>query len=320
MKTSLSDYITSQVPLAKPDHTVKDILKDLRNRDYEVIQNVFVTDQEKKLKGQISLGALLKSDPSTSAHTLIQPCSSIHGKRSTRYAANHAVFSEVQAIPVTDADGTFMGAIPAKSIIEILRNEHIADLHKIAGIQKENALARKTSNEAPARTVKHRLPWLLTGLVGSFMATYLMAGYESILNRHIALSFFIPGIVYLADAIGTQTETIVIRGMTLSRTRFSTILGREAFSGLLIGLILGGASFLVVLLAGYDLGIACTVSLTIVMAGMVATSIGLILPWLLWRYGKDPALGSGPLATIIQDILSLFIYFLIAQIMLSIMG
>ncbi len=317
MKVALSDYLTNRVPLAGAQDSAGSIMDDLKLNDYETIQNIFIVDEANRLKGQISLNSLLRSSPDKKAAELMKPCKSIRIDQSPGHAANHALFKEVHSIPVINENGIFRGILSPRTIIEILRDEHITDLHRIAGVGKEDDRVKTASDEAPARRVKHRLPWLLVGLAGSLLATMIMANYEQVLNQNIKLTFFIPGIVYLADAIGTQTETIVIRGMSLSQTTFSKILQREIITGSLIGLILGSACLPMLLVIGYELDISMVVSATIILASLVATSIGLILPWLLQRLGKDPAFGSGPLATIIQDILSISIYFMIARLIFS---
>jgi magnesium transporter len=157
------------------------------------------------------------------------------------------------------------------------------------------------------------LPWLLIGLVGSVVATWVVARFEQALNDRIAIAFFVPGLVYLADAIGTQTEAVAVRGLSLSHARLSSLVAGELRTGLLIGITLGAITLPLVWLVFGDLQLALAVSLALLCAGGVATTIGLVLPWLLDRMGVDPAYGSGPLATVIQDLLSLVIYFSIVS-------
>lgn len=316
MKKTLNDYITLKVPLANKGDTVEKVLNEIKRNDYDDSHQTFVIDEQNILLGFVSLDSLLKSKDSDTVDKLIADCNPVDIDKSLDYAATHAIYKKLQTVPVTSKQGVFMGIIPTLTIIETLRNEHVEDLHKLAGIHKETSRASKAVKEPPLRKVQHRLPWLLVGLVGSFFATFIMAEYEETLNKNIALAFFIPGIVYLADAIGTQTETIVIRGLTLSWTSFAKILKQELFTGFMIGLILGVLSLPMALIGGFDIRIALVVGITITLAGMVASSIGLFLPWLLMRFGKDPAFGSGPLATIIQDILSIFIYLIVAQLIL----
>lgn len=163
------------------------------------------------------------------------------------------------------------------------------------------------------RSVRHRLPWLLVGLAGSALATATMAGFESTFSRNLAVAFFVPGIVYLADAIGTQSEAIAVRGLSLTRSGIAHLLGGELRTGMLIGASLGLASFLPVLAVFGDARLAAAVSTAIFAAGTAAAGLGLLLPWIIARSGRDPAFGSGPLATVVQDILSLLVYFAVVR-------
>jgi magnesium transporter len=198
----------------------------------------------------------------------------------------------------------------------ILRGEHIEDLHRLAGIQRENAQARHAIEAPPTRRARDRLPWLLVGFLGSFLATFVMSRFEHLLEARLAVAFFVPGIVYLADAIGTQTEAIAVRGLSLSRASLRHLLAGELRTGSLIGAVLGALSFPAVWLAFQDVWLALAVALAILTAGMTATTIGLLFPWVLASAGKDPAFGSGPVATIIQDVLSLLIYFMVVRLFL----
>jgi magnesium transporter len=140
-----------------------------------------------------------------------------------------------------------------------------------------------------------------------------MAAFESTLSRSLAVAFFVPGIVYLADAIGTQAETVAVRGLSLTRAGIGHLLAGELRTGMLIGASLGLISFLPVYVFFSDVRLAGAVASAIFAAGTVAAGLGMLLPWLLARSGRDPALGSGPLATVIQDVLTLLVYFAVVK-------
>lgn len=172
--------------------------------------------------------------------------------------------------------------------------------------------------EAPAiRRARDRLPWLLVGLLGSMLATFVVSRFEQALAARVAIAFFVPGLVYLADAIGTQTEAVAVRGLSFSNAPLRVLLAGELKAGLLIGLILGVLVLPAVWVVFSDLRLAVAVAFALFAAGGVATSIGLFLPWLLSQAGHDPAFGSGPVATIIQDVLSLLIYFTVICLLVS---
>jgi magnesium transporter len=185
----------------------------------------------------------------------------------------------------------------------------------MVGILGKSEAAKAALLAPPYQRALYRLPWLLVGMIGSGLATALMARFEAALAAHIAVAFFIPAIVYLADAVGTQSEAVAVRGLSLSGADLTTLLAGELGTGILIGMTLGLLACPLVWLAFDSAALAATVAIALVAASSLATSIGLLLPWGFARLGYDPALGSGPLATVVQDVLSLLIYFLVASVL-----
>jgi magnesium transporter len=210
---------------------------------------------------------------------------------------------------VRDERQRLLGVVPAHALLEVLRHEHVEDLHRLAGIRHEQVWARDALEAPPLRRVRDRLPWLLTGLAGSSLAALLMSRFEATLQARVAISFFVPGLVYLADAIGTQAEAVAVRGLSLSQRPPGQLLLGELRTGLLLGAALGALSGAGVWLWLGTPRLACAVRVALFAASAVASSIGFAFPWLLERAGRDPAYGSGPLATVIQDVRSLAIYF-----------
>jgi magnesium transporter len=149
------------------------------------------------------------------------------------------------------------------------------------------------------------------------VAALIVARFESLLAANLAITYFVPGIVYLADAIGTQTEAITVRGLSLAHAPLNRLLAGEARTGLLIGALLGAIAVGGIWLALGQPRLALAVGLSLFAASGIATTIGMALPWLLERYGSDPAYGSGPLATIIQDILSIAVYLLVTSALMA---
>lgn len=228
-------------------------------------------------------------------------------------AASVALHHGVDALPVVDAQGRLLGVMPAQAMMQVLRTEHVEDLHRLAGIQRETSRARHAIEDAPTRRARHRLPWLLAGLAGSALATAAMVGFEDLLQAKVAVAFFIPAIVYLADAIGTQSEAIAVRGLSLTRVRVGRLMSGELRTGMLIGATLGAVAYLPILAAFGDPRLAAAVAVSIFVAGSFAAALGMLLPWMFARLRLDPAYGSGPIATVIQDTLSIVVYFLVLR-------
>jgi magnesium transporter len=187
---------------------------------------------------------------------------------------------------------------------------------RLGGFLHDTAAARASSEELISRRFLHRLPWLLLGLVGALAAAAIVGAFERQLEENVILVFFIPGIVYMADAVGTQTETLIIRGLSVG-IPIRHVVRREILTGLLVGLALSLAFFPVALWRWDEQDVALAVSLSLFAASSTATLVAMVLPWFLTRLGKDPAFGSGPLATVIQDLLSILIYFATVSVIVA---
>jgi magnesium transporter len=309
-------HLVQDVPIAQRAETAGELLARLPGSQFDFAGAAYLVDEGQRLLGAIPLTALLAAPASTPVVELARTAHAVHATVDQERIASHALRHQLTAVPVTDENGRLLGVVPPLVLLEVLRHEHVEDIHRLAGIRRETAHARSAIEAPPVRRARDRLPWLMFGLAGSMLATLVVAGFEQSLESRVALAFFIPGIVYLADAIGTQTEAIAVRGLSLSHAPLAALVGGELRTGVLIGAVLGATSLPLIWLGFGDLRLALTVALSILAAGTLATTVGLLLPWALMKSGLDPAFGSGPIATIIQDVLSLLIYFAIATLLL----
>lgn len=308
--------IVTDAAIAHDHETAAEVLARLHAHPAHFSDVVHVVDGKHRLHGAVALASLVTAPPRDAIVTLKHAVHAVTTEADPEHVASQALRHGMVAVPVVDHGGHFQGVVTGRALMEVLRREHVEDLHRMAGIQRETAQARLAIEAPPARRARDRLPWLLVGLAGSMVATLVMASFEAQLEAKIALAFFVPAIVYLADAIGTQTEAIAVRGLSLSHAPMGSLVWGEMRTGLLIGTALGALAWPAVWLAFGDLRLATAVALSLLVAGTVATTVGLLFPWLLARLGRDPAFGSGPLATILQDVLSLTIYFAIAAALL----
>jgi magnesium transporter len=311
---TVGGHVVASVLHARPEDRAADVLARLAMEKPACLELVLGVDGRGALVGAAPLSrvvALQSGDPIEKA--LERDFPRVRPHTDQEHAASLALHHGVDALPVVDAEGRALGVMPAQALMQVLRREHVEDLHVLAGIHREESQARHAIEDPPMRRVRHRLPWLLAGLVGAAVATMAMAGFESTLSAHIAVAFFVPGIVYLADAIGTQSEAVAVRGLSLTRSGIAHLLAGELRTGMAIGASLGLLSFLPIWVAFGDVRLAAAVATAIFAAGTMAAALGLLLPWWLARLGRDPALGSGPIATVIQDILSLLVYFAVVR-------
>jgi magnesium transporter len=316
---SIDEYLVTDVPLCGPDMKAGVLHALLVGHRYESAADVAVCAYDgvsltHRLLGLIPLEIALAAEPESVARDLMDAdppliAPGMDQEKAAWKAARHGESS----LGVVDSEGTLLGLVPPARLLTVLLREHDEDLARIGGFLRSTTSARHALQEPVLARLWHRLPWLLVGLAGSAGAATLMKGFETDLADDVRLAFFIPGLVYLADAVGTQTEALIIRGLSVGAP-IRRVLRLELVTGLFVGLVLAALSLPAVWLAFDSRELALTVSLSLAAASGVATIVGLWLPWTMSRVGVDPAFGSGPLATVIQDLLTLMIYFAIASV------
>ncbi len=200
---------------------------------------------------------------------------------------------------------------PPRRMLRVLLVEHDEDLARLGGYLAKTERARSAAEETILRRLWHRLPWLFVGLGGAMAAAIVVGGFEDQLDKKVLLAFFRPAVVYMADAVGTQTETVLIRGLSVG-VEPRDVVFRELATGLVVGCLMAAAFFPFALLVWGDGGVAMAVGLALAASCSIATLVAMVFPWVFWRLGADPAFGSGPLATVVQDLLSITVYLLIA--------
>mgnify|MGYP006282528019 CR=1 FL=1 len=172
---------------------------------------------------------------------------------------------------------------------------------------------RATTVESVSRRLRHRIPWLGIGLLGAMLSAWMVGAAEDELSKTVAVAFFLPAVVYMADAVGTQTEVLAVRGLAVG-VPIREIIGKELVTGFLIGLCVSVAFFPFCALVFGDLRLAIAVSVALLVSATLASVVALVLPWFLDFLGKDPAFGSGPISTVIQDLLSIAVYLVLASL------
>ena len=304
------------VPVAHPAATARSVRADLAGRRFESAAHIAVC-REGRLAGLVRIEDVLAAEPSTPLTDLMDSDPPVITQGvDEEIAAWKAVRHGESALAVVDDDGRFVGLIPPRRLVEVLLSEHDEDLARLGGYLASTASARHATEEAVLPRLGHRLPWLLVGLAGAIAAAGIVGSFEHELKARVLLAVFVPGIVYMADAVGTQTEALVIRGLSVG-VPIGRILRRELLTGLLIGAALGAVFLPVGLLLWHDGEVVVAVAIALLAACSTATVVAMALPGLLHRLGFDPAFGSGPLATVIQDLLSLVIYFWVASLIVA---
>jgi magnesium transporter len=307
--------VVSGVLRAAATEPAGDVREGLLARPWAYAAEIVVLDGE-RLVGVVPLETLLAADPLAPVGDLIEADTVTVPEDADREVAAARVAQQGgRALAVVDGEGRFKGLVPANEVIAILFEEHEEDMARLGGSLARASAARLASEEAVPKRLWHRLPWLAVGLGGAMLSAAIVASFEEELQKQVLLAFFVPAIVYMADAVGTQTETVVIRGMSLG-VPIGRVAVREILTGLIIGAVIAVTFFAFALVVWHDTRVALVVSLALLVSTSTATAVAMSLPYLLARLGLDPAFGSGPLATVIQDLLSIAAYFAIAVVLL----
>lgn len=304
-------FAVPDVPIVTPETTSGDALRSILGRRFESAVDIAVCEDE-RLAGLIRIEDLLAAASSARCADLMDASPPVVAPGvDQEQAAWKAVHQAESSLAVVDADGRFLGLIPPHRLLGVLLSEHDEDLARLGGYLRDTASARSASEERILQRFWHRLPWLLVGLAGAILAADIVGSFERQLEANVLLAFFMPGIVYMADAVGTQTEALMIRGLSVG-VSIRSVVRREIITGLLVGLVLSLVFFPVALARWGEADVALAVGIALFAACSTATAVAMALPWLLNRTGRDPAFGSGPLATVVQDLLSILIYFAVA--------
>ncbi|MBI2010832.1 MAG: magnesium transporter [Candidatus Colwellbacteria bacterium] len=169
--------------------------------------------------------------------------------------------------------------------------------------------------KTPVRTlIKQRAPWLVLGLTGGIFAAQIIGFFEQTLETQLILAAFIPLITYMADAIAAETEIIFVRSIALSpRINAKKFLSKELKIGFGVALISSTLIAIYSFIRYQTPYLGLVLGISISAATLIAITIGTIVPWLFYKFRRDPALATGPLTTILQDVISVTIYFLVAS-------
>ncbi|MDQ3157542.1 MAG: magnesium transporter [Actinomycetota bacterium] len=318
---AIEEHMVADVPICGPDDTAAGVRTTLIGRRFASVIDVAVCEADAAgvpvLRGLISIEALLAAKDDQRARDLMDgdPVVVAPGLDQEQAAWKAARRSQ-PTVAVVDSDGRFQGMVPPARLLSVMLTEHDEDLARLGGFMRSTAASRHALEEPLEVRLWHRLPWLVIGLIGSALAAIMVRGFEGELERDVRLAFFIPGIVYMADAVGTQTEALVIRGMSVG-VDIRRVFALESLTGFAVGVALAAVTVPVTWWVTDSLRLGITLGVSLMAACAVATIVAMMLPWLVRRLGRDPAFGSGPLATVVQDLLSLLIYFAAAMLIMS---
>jgi magnesium transporter len=308
-----SEHMVTNIPRALAEVAVEDVIASLRGKTFDCADTIFVTNREGHLKGIVRINDLFADGLVRIADIMEPEHEAVGPDDDQEEIAKLAMKLNMIAVPVVDDAGCLIGAVPPEALFRILREEHMEDLQRLAGITPHED-GPDVSLDAPLfDRFRRRMPWLLFGLLASSFITMVMARFEHTLASNVAVAFFVPALVYIAGAIGTQAVSVAVRGLANGAVPIGVLLRDELIIGIAVGATLGLVSYAAVIVVFGDPVLSIAVGLSVLAGGAVSAVVGFLLPWSFQRAGLDPALGSGPMCTIIQDVASLSIYFMLVS-------
>ncbi len=303
----------------REDVTAKEAIESLQKEhsDVEMPFYLYVVDEYDKLVGVISLRQLVVVPPHKPLKEFMATdVFSVQTDMDQEEVAKIVARYDILAVPVVDETNRLVGIVTVDDVIDIIRKEATEDILKMAGAGEEFV-----ETKTVLRSTRIRLPWLFASCIGGIVAFFVVGRFEHSLVKYAYLAAFIPVIMGMGGNIGTQSSTIVVRGLATGRLNVRDVWS-VVFKELLIGFILGvvyGALIGTVAQMRYSVGaLTAAVSCAVISSMSVAALVGSLVPMGFARINIDPAVATGPFVTTAIDIISVFFYFKIATTLLGI--
>ncbi|MEE9496134.1 MAG: magnesium transporter [Desulfobacterales bacterium] len=300
------------------DVTAKDAIESLQKEHSEVEMPfyLYVVDDYGKLVGVSSLRQLVLVPPDTPLKEFMATdVFSVQTSMDQEEVAKIVARYDILAVPVVDQTNRLVGIVTVDDVIDIFRREATEDILKMAGVGEEFV-----ETKSVLKSTRTRLPWLFASCVGGIIAILIIDKYEGTLQKIAALAAFIPVIMGMGGNIGTQSSTIVVRGLATGRLHIRdlwSVVFKELSIGFILGLVYGLLIGSVAQVSYRMEVLAISVCFAVISSMSIAALIGSLVPMAFARINIDPAVATGPFVTTAIDIISVSFYFMIATALLG---
>ncbi len=301
----------------RDDITVEVVSRYLRRLDEmpDHTDQLFVVDRQERLRGVLPVNRLLVTDLDVAvAQIMVAEAVKLHPDEKAQDAALAFERYDLVSAPVVDADGKLVGRVTVNAVVDFIREETDSEKLSAGGLREEEDLFASVWS-----SVKNRWTWLAVNLVTAFIASRVIGTFENSIGKLVALAALMPIIAGIGGNSGNQTITMIVRALALgqitvasARKLFAKEIGVSFINGLIWGGVVGLFAFLI-----YH-----SISLGIVMTGamllnlLLAAVMGVTIPLLMQKLGRDPAVGSSVLITAITDSGGFFIFLGLATVFL----
>lgn len=298
-------YFRSGITVAKAFEIIREY-----GVDKETIYTCYVTSSRKELLGVVTVREMLLTAPETIIDTLMDT-NPIHVHTHDDQEEIAKMFSryDMLAMPVVDSENRIVGIITIDDAVDVIQDENTEDFEKMAGMTPSDNTYLRTS---AFNLAKNRIPWLVFLMIPAMITGALMEYYEAAFVSIPILVTFIPQITGTGGNCGSQSSTMIIRGLALDEITPKDILKvwwKELRVALICSAALSLVNFIRIIVQYHDLQVAVVVSVTLILTVCIAKSMGCVLPILAKLAHVDPAIMASPLITTITDALSILVYF-----------
>ena len=286
----------------------------------EMVFYLYAVDDDRRLTGVVSLRNLVTTSSDTTLENIMsRRVHSVRPETDQEEVARIVSQYNFLAVPVVDAEDQLLGIITVDDVVDIVREEATEDFLQMVGAGKDREILLKSSWD----NARMRFPWLFASWVGGILAAFIIGAFDNILQSTIVLAAFIPVIIGMGGNIGTQSSTIIVRGLATGRVGLENsvkILFKEMRVGLILGILYGILLGVFAIFRFLDVSpmLGLVVGLSICASMIIAATIGSLVPLILNRFDIDPAVATGPFVTTAIDILGVALYFWIAGFFLGI--
>lgn len=321
-ESSAGRLMTPEFVDLNADMTVDEAIQRIRQTgpDKETIYYAYVTDATRTLKGMVSLRTLLLAKPGTRIEDIMkeEPIR-VQTADDQESVANVIRKYDLLAVPVVDREERLVGIVTVDDVVDVIADEATEDIQKMGAIEAAEEGYFQTGFFSLAR---RRILWLMILLVTATLSGSILEHYTAALHAAVILVFFIPMLMNTGGSTGTQSATLIIRGLAMGEIdvrQVGRVLGRESLMGIVLGTAIGVLGFVrAMFVPGSDSQVWLTVGLTLIVTVTAANLIGALLPIAAKLLRADPAIMAGPFIATIMDATTLLIYFEIARRLLGI--
>ncbi|NLY92749.1 MAG: magnesium transporter [Myxococcales bacterium] len=316
--------MTTELVQLGPETTVAEAIAEIRRLsdedEAETVYYVYVVGYGGRLLGVVSLRDLILAKPgATLSQIMTEKVITVHPGDHQEEVANLMARYDFTALPVVDDHGVLLGLVTVDDVVDVVIEEATEDAQKQGGVVPlEDSYFATSLREF----VWKRGSWLVVLFMGQLLTATVMRRYDSLLAQTVDLVIFIPLIIATGGNAGSQSSTLVIRGMTLGEISpgdWLRVVAKEITIGLALGVLLAGLGFLRAFLEDAELdafALSSAVATSIVAVVTLASVVGSVLPMALKRLGFDPAVSSTPFIASVVDVMGLMVYFGVATLIL----